>query len=393
MNKIRKIIIRIVGKVSKLDTNMILFKSYNGDYSDSPRYIAEEIHRLCPEKKIVWSLSNLENPSVPDYAIKVAAGSKDEIISSYKASAIVSNVYGEKEQYLKSDNVVSKLLFKFKTFLNYKKGQHIYTTWHGTPFKKMGVDIEGSKIRDFSCPNTTMFVDNDRTKEIMQRLTFDKIKMIKLGSPRIDYLVNNNEKINDIKKRLGLPIDKKIILFAPTFREDSGDKKNIERSGINQLEMINVEKLCSFLKKRFGGDWAFVCRFHYHVSNLVDWSKLDKNVYNGNRSDDISDYLVCSDILLTDISSCLFEAILMNKLVFSLFPDLEYYGSIERGFYIPIKKLPFPCATSFQELMKNIQNYDKRKYSKTIKQFLLENGYISSNSATKTIAEYIIKDR
>ena len=77
-----------------------------------------------------------------------------------------------------------------------------------------------------------------------------------LGTPRNDILFSHDE-IN-MKKQLNLPNSKRIILFAPTFRNDGKDVegKNLNRSGINQLNMIDIERLFRLLHDKFGGDWV-----------------------------------------------------------------------------------------------------------------------------------------
>ena len=390
MNKITKKFYRLWYKLSKIDRNLFLFKSYNGDYSDSPRFISEELHKRHGEKRIIWSLSDLSDPDVPDYVEKVRAGSKEEMSAMYKAGTIVTNVYGEKERYLYNKNLVSKLVFKLKTAIGRKKGQHTYTTWHGTSLKKMGIDIEGSNILDFSCPDTTMFLDNDFMVSMMKRLTFGKINIVKLGSPRVERLIADNKRREEIKKKLGLPLDKKIVLFAPSFRADSNSEKNIRRSGLEQLEMMNIEKLKAVLKKKFGGEWALVCRFHYHVSNMVDWAGIGGEVINGNKSKDMCDYLACCDVLITDVSSSVFDASIVKKKVFLFFPDLKHYDSKERGLCIPIKELPFSCSTTFTGLIEDINKYDPVRRPREVKEFLASKGYIDDNGATEKIVEYII---
>ena len=191
------------------------------------------------------------------------------------------------------------------------------------------------EIIDIEADDIEMIHGNSFTYGIMNHLMWGKIPMSLLGCPRNDILFNiDSTLVNTLRYRLNLPYDKKIILYAPSFRSD-GLKSNLQRSGLNQLQEIDITKICSLLNKKFGEEWCFVCRFHYHVEKEVNWVGLKKkygeHIKNGNIGDDMSEYLACTDILLTDVSSCMFDFALTRKPCFIYFPDLEYYSSRERA--------------------------------------------------------------
>jgi CDP-glycerol glycerophosphotransferase len=239
---------------------------------------------------------------------------------------------------------------------------------------------------------------NKYSLDILKHLTFNKIEMKLIGTPRNDTLFDlNDEKINNTKKKLRLPLNKKIVLYAPTFRTDDFIlKKNIERSGINQLAEMNINLLLEKLSDKFGGDFVFVCRFHYHVSNMVDWEalkeKYGEKIINGNESDETSDYLICTDVLISDVSGIMFDFATTKKPTFIYFPDLDNYVNKERGVYIPIQNLPFPGGVSFEQLSKNIDNYDYSKYLGKLGILMKDLGVVDSENSAKEVANYIIND-
>lgn len=244
--------------------------------------------------------------------------------------------------------------------------------------------------------NIKMLLGNHFTSEIMKHLTFKKIPVETLGTPRNDILFLSNNEI--VKDRLQLPKEKKILLFAPTFRNDGKDVegKNLNRSGIDQIKMIDFERLFRFLHEKFGGEWVLVCRFHYHVAEMVDWEELNNKysgrIINGNLHDDMSEYLVCADVLLTDASSCMFDFIITNKPCLLFFPDIDNYANKERGFYIPIEKLPFPLATNFDDLITAIKKINNDEYVKGIDKIRSEFGYMEDGESSQRILEWIFKD-
>ena len=73
--------------------------------------------------------------------------------------------------------------------------------------------------------------------------------------------------IQEIKRRLNIPVDKRVILYAPTYRGEGrgSGNRNVNESGLNQIKEIDFKTLFNILSKKFGGDWVFVGRFHYHV--------------------------------------------------------------------------------------------------------------------------------
>lgn len=384
-------------KAAPVCKNRLVFTSFGGHYSDNPKYISQKIHELAPDKEIVWLVKNQYRELLPDYVTAVDIDDS-AAAARYRGSArvLVDNVYGEKCTQRTADGLAPSLLFRLHSFLRAKRRQSVVTTWHGTPLKCMGRDQVGSRVLGFSCPNTTMALGNRYTLDIMQHLTFDKIHIELLGTPRNDLLFASQEQRDRIKERLGLPMDKRVLLFAPTFRSDSDGlhDKNVARSGLDQLRSLRPDELFRTLSDRFGGDWVLVCRFHYHVEALVDWDALQSaypgQIINGNLHDDMAEYLACTDLLLTDASSCMFDFALTKKPCLLLFPDLEYYRTKERGFYTPIEQLPFPTATDFDGLLSLLGTFDSAAYVAGVERLLDDYGYVDDADSSERIAKYVL---
>lgn len=398
-NFLKNNMILMLQKLLKVNKNKIVFTSFDGHYSDSPKYISEAIYDLNPNIEIVWLVKPQYKHLVPNYVKVELIGSVGAIWQIARAYVRVDNVYANRESFLVSGDNVQRALFKLYSWLRKKKSLYTYTTWHGTPLKRMGRHQIGNTVLDFSCHNTTMILDNEYTLRIMDDLTFNKLRMKLIGIPRNDLLYKSDEKKKvELKKDLGLPTDKKIVLFAPTFRSD-GDgisDKNIHRSGINQLNEMDINKLLNSLSEKFGGEWVFVCRFHYHVEQMVDWNELEQKypnqIFNGNIHDDMALYLASTDVLITDASSSMFDYSLTYNPCFIYFPDLDYYKNSERGFYCDIENLPFPVSESFEGMIKNICNYDRNKYVEEIEKMHQEYGYTHEKDAAKKVAEFILQE-
>ncbi len=383
-------------KFVRIDKNKIVFTSFNGHYSDSPKYISEKIHELAPKISQVWLVSPKYMSLLPDYVSGVEIGTKEAELALSSARAHVDNVYGVRSYMRRSNGFFARLIHSFYACLVKKRGQYLFTTWHGTPLKRMSRDVAGNTDCAFSCPNATMLMGNLYTLEIMKRLSFGKIKMELTGTPRNDLMFISDEKKHEIKCKLGLPEDNKIVIYAPTFRTDGADieNKNVLRSGVEQMNSMDIPKLLEALSERFGGNFSLVCRFHYHVEAMIDFDALEKAhpgmIINGNKHDDMAEYLAVSDVLITDASSSMFDFSLSKKPCFLLFPDVEYYANEERGFYMDLDSLPYPWSRDVDGMMENIKNFDGEKYIQGVEKLLEKMGNADNGKASEKCAEYII---
>lgn len=374
----------------------LVFTSFGGHYSDSPKYISEKIHELDNGIELVWLVRPEAEREMPDYVKKVPIDSVAAQKYRGSAEAVIDNVYCERDFTLMSDSLLNRIKKIVFWLLNHKRNQMALTTFHGTPIKRIGRDKLGNHMVDFICPHTVMALGNQYSAEIMSHVTFGRIPMKLLGAPRNDILFHHGETAR-LKEKLGLPPERKILLFAPTFRNDGPDveDKNVQRSGLNQLQEMDLEQMLQRLHQKFGGDWAMVCRFHYHVDSLVDWEDLGHRfsgkIINGNMHDDMAEYLACSDILLTDASSSMFDFMLTGKPCFLYFPDYEHYRENERGFYLPMESLPFSMAQTFEKLIENIAGFDDVRYGKEVEALTETFGYVDDGNASERIAKYVLE--
>lgn len=379
-------------KIAPIRKNRYVFTSFNGHYSDNTKAISIKLHEMDENAEIIWLVSDTYKDNIPQYAKAINIDSLRAYWYRGTATAQIDNVYGFRAHFKMSNSGISKIKLSILSFLTRKKNQPIFATMHGTPLKKIGRDQIGNNVLDMSCSHSYLLVGDNLTADVLKRVTFEKMPITVLGSPRNDILFSEN---NSIKSYLGLPEDKKIILYAPTFRNDGKDveEKNIYRSGLNQLSEMNFELLFQTLNRKFGGDWIMVCRFHYHVTDLVDWNSLNNQYpgkfFNGNLHDDMADYLACTDILLTDSSSCMFDFCHTNSPCFIYFPDLEHYRDKERGFYMDIEKLPFPVAVNFSQLIGNIESFNQTEYIQKVDVLLNDIGSMNDGNASQRVVRYI----
>src|SRR5699024_6347037 len=174
---------------------------------------------------------------------------------------------------------------------------------------------------------------NPYSTEIFKRaFQFDKT-VIESGYPRNDFLINYNNKsdIASIKKRLNLSANKKIILYAPTWRDDDFKKK-----GHYNFDLpfdINV------LEKEFSQDYMIVLRLHYLIAEQIDLSKYPDFIIDFSYHEDIRDLYLVADVLITDYSSVFFDYANLKRPIIFYVHDIDNYRDKLRGFYFDFESL------------------------------------------------------
>jgi len=204
------------------------------------------------------------------------------------------------------------------------------------------------------------------------------------GYPRNDLLLNYNE--NDIiktKGRLGIPENKKVILYAPTFR----DNKYESAEGYVYDLNLDFERL----QEEFGEDHVVIFRAHYFVANQFDFDKYEGFVINASHLDDITELYIVSDLLITDYSSVFFDyANLKRKIIFYMY-DLEQYQNDIRGFYISLDELPGKIVLTEDGLIEEIRNTDF-EYDEKYASFNAKYNYLDDGHASERVIEELFGD-
>lgn len=384
--------IRLICKVLPLKKRILISSYWGMQKSDSPYQIYKYIKNKYPKAKIVFFHGeNKGSLSSSQYPIKFWL---------YKSTSkvVVDNLLAANDSWILKDFNLKK--DRINIFLNKKQGQKYVTTWHGTPLKKIGTDLQrsdGLNREIYVHQPMYLILGNTYTSTIMDNILSGRAEVKLFGSPRNDILIKcGYEKLLKIKEKLLLPQDKYIVLYAPTFRSGMDlSKSYVELSGIEQMDIFDFDRLFHILQERFGGEWVMVLRFHHLVSNMVDWKELEEKYpnrfINGNLYDDIAEYLLCSDVLITDYSSCMFDYAILNRPVFLFCHDLKHYGNEERGFYMDIEKLPFPLAEDFDSLYDNIKNFDNEVYCGELEGMKKQMGYCEDGDATEKAGDFIYR--
>ncbi len=370
-----------VNRCRPIKENTVYFDSFHGHYSDNPKYISEKLHALAPDVQIVWSCSSLGKETAPDYAKKVEFRSKEYYEYINTAKVVVDNHTGLREfGFRKSRNI---LLEKFAN----RKGQLCIATWHGTPLKKIGCDLLPQGQYCMPTSADYMVAGCKFTADAFSgAFCMDQQKVRLYGTPRNDILFQKNIDTDSLKEKLGLPLNKKMVLFAPTFRDKAAD-------GVRQLALLDIPRLLEKLDAVLGGEHVFVTRMHHYVFEMMGDSpllkELKKHTVDGNVGDDMAEYLACTDVLITDYSSSFFDFALTGKPCFLFVPDKAEYLR-DRGVYLDFCALPFPMAETMDDLLVKIETFEPETYRGAVKDYLESIGNVEDGQASQRIVEDIL---
>ena len=282
------------------------------------------------------------------------------------------------------------------SYLHYKKkrNQYLIQTWHGSIgikkfSKETNSDVRWIKKAEKEAKMTDFIISNStfETEQVYKATFWKNTPIWEYGHPRNDILFQKTDtKLKELfYNKYNISISNKLCLYAPTFR----DTKSFEYYNIDYKAVKEA------LNKKFGGEFTIITRFHLHLRSLLSSQKLDNNTIDVSDYPDIMEILTFIDCGITDYSSWICEYMLSRKPGFLYAPDLEEYQTNERAFFYPLSDLPFPCSTSNEQLIRNIELFDEITFKNKCDSFLnimkcFDDGKASDRTAT-SILELLAK--
>lgn len=360
-----------------VDPKVVVFSCFMGrSFADSPRAIFEA---MCAD------------PRFDDYELWwIFRGTKIDGFRDDPRLARAHFVERSTEEYQRVLARAKYWVFNARCpeYVHPKPEQVYVQCWHGTPLKRLGYDVE---VDTTNALNTTL--------ELAKRFELDSSKwsylispspftsqhladafglpeerrpsvVLEVGYPRNDRIARACETPEAhaaakaaIMEELGVPQGKKLLLYAPTWR-DNEYKAGI---GYTQDTLIDFDAL----QEALGDEWCVLFRPHYYIANSFDFEKYGDFVYNAASVPDINDLYIIADALMTDYSSVFFDyAITRRPLVF-YWPDYEYYDGHVRGFYFDPHTIPGPKCVTTEEVISAVRGIDgwDETYGKDYEEF------------------------
>jgi CDP-glycerol glycerophosphotransferase len=359
------LIIKFLSKFFKedIDDNLIILSAYSGRlYIDNPKYLFEFLNKKS-KNQVIWIAKNNEVISelkkkgfnaIPFYSIKT--------IKLLRKAKYIFSSHGRLD--------IPPIKFSsLTTFI---------LTWHGTPIKTINLNLEKTyayskwnrifklKLEFNEYVNYLLTPTKDKEDRMILAKAFKMplSKIFSSGYPRNDILfVKNDEFIKKLKYKFEIAsYIKRIILYAPTFRDDLVFRFRLTES---ELKLLN-----DLLKET---NTIFLIKGHMFEENV------DMKTYNHfqliKKDVDIQELLLISDILVTDYSSMIFDYLLLNRPILLFAYDLEGYMK-ERGMYYNFEEIaPGPILFNGKELIDAIKHIEKVEKDFKEKRDLVKNRF------------------
>lgn len=349
----KKLYYHVIKRTDKVDKKLVLFDAYfGGKYACNPRALYEQM--LADPRfrayRFVWAFKKPLTKPERYKAHRLSLPDKTRTTTVEYSSTAYRRVLMKAGYYITNSITPD--------YMEPRPGQTVVQTWHGTPLKRLGCDIEVdgnayqtldeiheryiSRARKY---NWFLSPSEFYTEKLTSAFALDKAGVqdiiLEKGYPRNDFLFNyTQDDIRRVKEKYGIPEGKKVILYAPTFRDDR----------LNDRDMPQIPLDYDQLQKDLGDDYVFLFRTHYLVRGEVDFSGYPGFILNAIDEEDINDLYIISDILITDYSSVFFDYANLRRPVVLFTFDLERYAGEIRGFYFDIKDLPFPIVKTQEEM-------------------------------------------
>lgn len=350
---------------AKIYDNKIVFVNFSGrGYGCNPKYIAEEILRQNLPYDLVWLVRDMNEP-MPEKIRKVKYGSMDSVYELATAKVVVTNVKNQ-------------LPFPSK-----KKGQFFIMTSHAWwSVKWIEKDAEEKlsasyvkQSKAISAMTDLMMVGTQERFEEFRRAMWYDGEILKCGLPRNDIYFRHDEKlVARIMNALHIPPENKIVMYAPTFRDDYS---------ATDVYKFDTQKVLDALTKRFGGQWTLIIRFHPNIAKekFAQAAFNVPNVINATSYPDMQELILISDVLISDYSSVICDFMFTGKKVFLFAKDFDTYP-VERGFKPLFFELPYKVNRSEDELLAGVETFDETALEPKVRAFidkikLFDNGYAS----------------
>ena len=302
--------------------DVILVESWGGKkFSDNPRALAAVASSDAGAAPIVVVVADRAVP-IPQGMSAVLAGSRDHYEQRARARMIISN-----------DCLPAHFVKR--------PGQKYLQTWHGTPLKRIGLDIERIRFRtanyreDLRAESRKwdwLISQNAYSSEIFRSAFAYEGPIIESGYPRNDLLARADERTrtsrrDHVRRWLDIRSDQTVVLWAPTWRDDlytpggAYGASMVVDSGVLDAQLPD----------------GMVVLFHGHhlLGSVSQYLGPRGRVRNVTGYPEVEDLILASDALVTDYSSIMFDYTLTERPIIYFVPDLLHYEQT-RGLYLEL---------------------------------------------------------
>lgn len=358
--------------------DQVYFQCYRGEFAtDSQRAIHDELVRRGTSLELIWGVYDL-SVDLPPEAVPVVIGSQEWIDAVGSSRYLCHNI-------------------DFDRFFQRRPYQKFLQTFHGYPFKSMGISFWRTK--NFSeqllaqeCARrnaawTSILVPAQFCEEIYRREYRYTGEVLVTGYPRDDVLVRSEPGEREaVLNRLGVPPGKTVVLYAPTWRE----KAATGAWAAKFFDELDVPALSAAL----GPDYVVLLRGHNYVLRHGAINTESAAVVDVTRYPEINDLVIAADVAILDYSSLRFDWALTEKPVLFFVPDITDYLSQRTALFEYGPTAPGPLLSSTAEVAAALQDLDtvSAEFSQARKDFNERFNELHDGKASQRVVDAFFRE-
>ncbi|SDQ04142.1 CDP-glycerol glycerophosphotransferase family protein [Quadrisphaera sp. DSM 44207] len=356
----------------------LVYNSFAGRYSDSPRAVYERLRELGDEHEHTWLADPAHLSGFPADARTVVLDSAEGVAALESADAVVANTHTEVE-WTKAP------------------GALYLQTWHGTPLKRIHHDVlptsaPGDRLqrldRDVARWDVLLSPNRVSTERLRRAFRFDG-RVVETGYPRNDLLLSPERDAVRAKVRadLGIADHTTAVLYTPTWRDD-----DYYAQGRPDIRLaLDVERFV----ERMGEDWVLLPRLHYMMTDRMQ-PLVGPGVRDVSWHPDVRELYLAADAMVTDYSSTMFDFAVTGKPLLFFAYDLATYRDSVRGLYFdPIPEAPGPVAQTLPQLLDALSDLDgvRREHAGRYAAFQERYCHLEDGRATDRVLDLLLEGR
>ena len=353
--------------------NTILFISFGGNsISCNPLYLYKYMKGNASRYDMYWLLKrNTTTKELPDSEI-VWKNSLRSLLLLATAKIVITND-------------------RLPSYISFRKKQYLINTWHGGgAFKKTfgnHTGIMGNYLRLMNFKDskrTTCYLSTSKVfSDLLQKSFQYNGFILNSGYPRNDLFFAEDQKETlkqKVKRRLDIPVNDDVILYAPTFRGNPGSAS----MGIIKKNPLDIERVIKAWNIKTGNLCHVLFRAHHTMREGLGTERIiDVTAYP-----DMQELLLISDAMITDYSSCIWDYSLTGRPCFMYAPDFKQYFA-QPGFESDYRQWPAILAESNAELEDEILNFDTDEYEKKVTKYHKTYQSYETGNACQKVYNYI----
>ncbi|NHC14094.1 CDP-glycerol glycerophosphotransferase family protein [Motilibacter sp. E257] len=352
----------------------VVYNSFNGRYSDSPRAVHEALLEQAPDAEHCW-LSDPEHAATfPATVATVEIYTPEAVRALESADLVVSNSHLEMD-WAK------------------RPGATYVQTWHGTPLKRIHADVLWGPpgllehLSEDVDRWDVLLSPNAYSTQVLRGAFRWEGEVLETGYPRNDVL--RSPGADDIRRRvrreLGVEEGQTAVLYTPTWRDDAFWEGAVDADPL----ALDVDAATAEL----GPDVVLLVRLHYKLTGRMR-PRTSPRVRDVSHHADVAELYLAADAMVTDYSSTMFDFAVTGKPLVLFAYDLERYRDELRGFYFdPTADPPGPVVTTSDALVEQLRDVERghREHAAAYARFRERFCHLDDGHATERFVDRFLR--